>query len=69
MRSEMANLSQPISASNSAASRRLTLTGTRFDYMAASAIAALVLAAVVGITNRRGVQLLVIGLLLNMLRS
>jgi hypothetical protein len=30
---------------------------------------ALVLAAVVGITNKRGFQLLVIGLLLNMLRS
>ena len=45
------------------------LTETRFDYMAAGAIVALVLAAIVGITNKRGVQLLVIGLLLNMLRS
>ena len=37
--------------------------------MAAGAITALVLAAVVGITNKRGVQLLVFGLLLNILRS
>jgi len=45
------------------------LTETRFDCMAAGAIVALVLAAIVGITNKRGVQLLVIGLLLNMLHS
>jgi hypothetical protein len=37
--------------------------------MAVGAMAALVMAAAVGITNRRGVQLLVIGLLLNMLHS
>jgi len=37
--------------------------------MAAGALAALALAPVVGVTNKRGVQLLVIGLLLNMLRS
>jgi hypothetical protein len=37
--------------------------------MAVGAMAALVLAAVVGITNKRGVLLLVIGLLLNMLHS
>jgi hypothetical protein len=36
--------------------------------MAAGAIVALVLAAVMGITNKRGIQLLVIGLLLNLLR-
>lgn len=36
--------------------------------MAAGALVSLVLAAVVGITNKRGIQLLVIGLLLNMLR-
>lgn len=44
------------------------MTETRFDYMAAGALAAFVLAAGVGITNKRGIQLLVIGLLLNMLR-
>ena len=45
------------------------MTESRFDFMAAGALAALLLAAGVGVTNKRGIQLLVIGLLLNMLRS
>ena len=45
------------------------MTENRFDFMAVGALVALVLAAIVGITNKRGVQLLVIGLLLNILRS
>jgi len=45
------------------------VTENRFDFMAVGALVALVLAAIVGITNKRGVQLLVIGLLLNILRS
>src|ERR1700733_7795086 len=67
-RAGAATLQQPISAKNSAGRRRKALSEVSLDSMApVGAAIAFVFAAVVGVTSRRGIQLLVIGIMLGML--